>query len=407
MLPVEPLRRHGGWIALAASVSAYALVSLLVFHQPLHVGNRALRFFDLRVYRGAARLILHGRPLYGTAILRGFGFTYPPIAALVFTPLTLVAIGVGEVLVTALNLAALIGLLWLALRIRNRSSDREWVSSSMIPWVAAAALWLEPVTTTIGYGQINLVIAALVVYDFSRPDRANSKGAAIGLAAGLKLTPLIFVPYLWLTGRRRAAAVALGAFAATLAIGFALLPSDAARYWGSKVLDTARIGPLGDYANQSLQGALARLTGQASLGPGWIALIALIALAGLGAAVLAGRRGDEASGFSLCVISGLLASPVSWTHHWAIAVPVLFLLALEGFEQRSRAKLIAAAVVALIGYAYLPQRLQRLGLPGGLGQDTYVLIGLVAIAAACATELRAAPLGVTRRRAAPDVASTY
>jgi alpha-1,2-mannosyltransferase len=377
------LRRHGGWIALAASVCAYVLVSALAFHQPFHVGNRALRFFDLRVYRGAAHLVLHGTPLYTTPVLRGFGFTYPPIAALLFTPLNAMPVGVDEVLVGAVNVIALVALLRLAPRI----ATGRVVKWSAIALAAAAAFWLEPVTTTIGYGQINLVIAALVVYDLSRPDGARAKGAAIGLAAGLKLTPLAFVPYLWLTGRRRAAGVALGVFAATAAVGFALLPSDSAKYWGGKVFDTARIGPLGDHANQSLQGAVARLTGASGVGAGWLVVIALIGLAGLWAAVQAGRRGDEVRGFSLCVIAGLLVSPVSWTHHWAIAVPVLFLFARSAYEERSARRLAVAALVALVGYAYLPERV-HLGL---LARDAYVLIGLAVIAAGCVSEFGPLP----------------
>jgi hypothetical protein len=98
--------------------------------------------------------------------------------------------------------------------------------SVLLPLAAAATLWLEPITATLGYGQINLVIALLIVGEGSRRDSARSKGALIGIAAGLKLRPLIFVPYLLFSRRARPAFVALETFAATIAVAYAALPGD-------------------------------------------------------------------------------------------------------------------------------------------------------------------------------------
>lgn len=365
-----PWGARAGWLALATSLGAYVLLSVVILHQPFHVGDRALRFFDLRVYRGAARLILQGAPLYGHGIVHGLQFTYPPLAAIVLTPLAAGSLPVDELAMTGLGVVALVAVMSLTLRIANRPQH-------MVALAAAAALWLEPVTTALGYGQIDVLIALLVAFDVSRPDRAKTKGAAIGLAAGMKLTPLIFVPYLLLTGRRRAAALAAGVFALTVALGFAALPGDSAHYWGGAFAQSGRVGPAADYANQSLWGTLARLTGTSRFGLGALMVIATVAVLGLGGAVLAHRRGDEGTAFSLCAITGLLISPVSWTHHWVIAVPALVLLVVKGCEQRSAAKLGAAAVVAWIGYAYIPERARTGEL---LAVNCYVLIGLAAIA---------------------------
>jgi alpha-1,2-mannosyltransferase len=232
------------------------------------------------------------------------------------------------------------------------------------------------------------------LFDIARPDTAQSKGVAIGLAAGLKLTPLLFVPYLLLTGRRRAAGVATALFSATVAVGFAVLPSDATRYWGGAFLDPSRVGRIGDSSNQSLQGAIVRATGSSSLGLGWLAAVAAVAVLGLTVAVLASRRGDEGTGFSLCALTALLASPISWTHHWALAVPALFLFAVRAYERRSTTRLIAAASIAAIGYVYIPERISNpheLNLSAGalVAADPYVLIGLLAVGLSCAALHRA------------------
>lgn len=123
----------------------------------------------------------------------------PPFGAVVFTPLALAPLALDEVLVTAFGIVILFAILSLTLRMpscngSDAALDRTW-RHVVIPLAAAAVLWLEPITATLGYGQINLLIALLVVWDLSRRDRARGKGALIGIAAGLKLTPLIFVPY--------------------------------------------------------------------------------------------------------------------------------------------------------------------------------------------------------------------
>src|SRR5262249_52821726 len=105
---------------------------------------------------------------------------------------------------------------------------------------------------------INLVLLALVVGDLSLPDHIKGKGIGIGLAAGIKLTPLIFIPYLLFTRRATAAAVSALTFAVTAGLGFALLPDASAIYWGGKL---TRPGSKPFYLdNQSLNGVILRLT---------------------------------------------------------------------------------------------------------------------------------------------------
>jgi alpha-1,2-mannosyltransferase len=395
----DPIRnwRRGAWLALAVSCAAYMAVSL-AHHQAFHPWGR-LNYFDLRVYRGAARIVLGGGSLYQAGIWQWAPFTYPPFAALVFTPLALLPLAVDEVLVTIVGVVALFAVLSLALRL---PSSRDWeparerrMRSALAPAAMAAALWLEPVTSTLGYGQINLLIAWLIVYDLTRRDTARSRGALIGLAAGLKLTPLIFVPYLFLSGRRRAAAVALGAFASTVAVGYALVPDDSQQFWGGLFLDPKRVGGCCVPANQSLRGAILRLA--PSFGSGRLLGIALIVgAAGLALAVRASRRGDEAMGFSLCAVTGLLVSPVSWSHHWTLAVPALLLLGVKVCRGRSRIGIVAVAAILVIGYSYLPKLMGKPAFSPGSGHPVawtlaaapYVLIGLGALAVACVHELR-------------------
>jgi alpha-1,2-mannosyltransferase len=250
----------------------------------------------------------------------------------------------------------------------------------------------------LGYGQVNLLITLLIVGDLSRHDAANSKGAMIGLAAGLKLTPLIFIPYLFCSRRRRAALVALGTFASTVVLGYALLPDAATRFWGGLFLDSRRVGGAFIPGNQSLRGLILRLDPSFSSGA-VVAIAVIVGLVGVALAVLANRRSDEAIGFSLCALTGLLVSPVSWTHHWTLAVPALLLLGIRVVRRRPRVGIAAVAVVLLVGYSYLPKLMAKPALAPSRGLSVwwtlasapYVLIGLSALAFAAARETRRVP----------------
>jgi len=403
------------WLALLASIAAYVVVSITVFHHPFHVGLRKLRYFDLRVYRGAAERILHDRAIYGHPIARHLGFTYPPVTALALLPLTLASITVDSRVFTAINVVLLVCTLrWTVSlwRASNWAGGSRFVTG-LNDWTIAAgagalALWLEPVTTTLGYGQVDLIITALVVFDLHRSDTTRTKGAAIGLAAGLKLTPLIFIPYLLLSGRRRAALWSVGAFLGTIAVSLATVGGDALHYWTKVIFETRVVGAIADASNQSLQGVTARLAGSPSPGTLAMVLVALVAGVTVLLATRASRRGDDATGFWLCALASLLASPISWTHHWVLAVPALLLLVLSAYQQRSRLRWLAAGAVAALGYSYLPERLEgrHPRVPHGfwfsVASDAYVIIGLAAVICAALAMLRREELPPSAMFDAPD-----
>ena len=358
-------------------------------------------FVDLEVYRGGGQALLDGTRLYHLHYHGFLDFTYPPFAAVAFAPLTLAPLAVLKPIVTVVNIVLLPVVLRFALRLPPVSG---WLTGEQATRLAlvggAAAIWLEPMWSTLGYGQINVVIAALVLGDLARPDAARTKGLGIGLATGLKLTPGLFVVYLLLTRRYRAAAVSLAGFAATVAAGFALAPQAAADYWGGAFADPGRVGRIENAANQTLRGAFARLLHTLDVDAWWLGTAVAVGALGLALAARAGRRGDDACGFSLCALTGLLVSPISWSHHWVLAIPVLLLFAVRLHRRRRRWALAAAGLAAVVGYSQLIHwvphphpgplhaelHLDALQL---LAADAYVLIAVLALAGALLAGLRA------------------
>ncbi len=212
---------------------------------------------------------------------------------------------------------------------------------------------------TLFFGQINLVLLALVVGDLALPDRIKGKGIGIGLAAGIKLTPLIFIPYLLFTGRVKAAAVSAVTFAVTVGLGFAVLPHASAVYWGGKFAQLE--GKPFHLENQSLNGVILRLT---HAGPDthayWLVAAVVVGIAGLATSILASRRGHELLGLVTCGATALLVSPISWSHHYVYVVPAL-VLAAYGPRRLGYRILGAALVVGLFGW--WPLRLENVGGP--------------------------------------------
>jgi alpha-1,2-mannosyltransferase len=356
-----------------------------------------------RPHRLPLRRRLHGAHLYDLRFPGALAFTYPPFPALLFTGLTVPSPHAAHALLTGVSLLLLPLMLGFALRLRPLDAALSRERALCLALLASAlAVWLEPVWTTLRYGQIDLVIGALIFYDLSRPDGARWKGAALGLAVAVKLTPAIFALYLLLSRRVRAAARCAVVFLASVLIGFALLPGDSSAYWSGAFADSGRVGRIENAANQSLRGAIARLAHSGDVQALWLLAASLVGIAGLTLAVRAGRRGDEARGVSLCALTGLLVSPISWSHHWVLAVPALMLLALDARVRRSGRLLAAASVAALAALVHViwwvpvnhPRHSElHLGALQLLYADAYVVVAILALVIAGRSELRAAGRG--------------
>ncbi|MFF1640137.1 glycosyltransferase 87 family protein [Streptomyces sp. NPDC058246] len=289
---------------------------------------------DLMVYRAEGETVRAGGDLYALRTTEAhLPTTYPPFAALLFTPLTLLGTASMRTLATAGNLALLVAFVALSLRLVGHARvERVW-------WVAAAAVWCEPVWTTLRYGQVNLLLAVLVLWDLSRRPGRRWAGVGIGIAAAIKLTPALFAVLLLVTGvvehmrggsggpwlrHARGAAVA---FAGATLLAAAALPYDSWRFWSRMVFEAGRVGLVEDTANQSLRGVLARLLHTTEPGLWWGAAAALGGGAGLAVAVAAELRGRRAWATVSCAVTALLVSPVSWSHHWVWCVPMVLVLA--------------------------------------------------------------------------------
>lgn len=391
----EPGGRHSrvsGTRVFVAGCVLFALSAGALAAVDLTVTPGMWSMLDLRIYDWGGLIARHSGNLYGPPYPgQPTGFTYPPVAAvffLVLTYLPLTALKAAAHAATVVGLTLVIWLTWGAL---GYPRSRARLSGTMV--VGAAAIWAEPVQQTLAYGQINVVLMLLIVADLSLADRMRCKGVSVGLAAGIKLTALIFIPYLLLTRRFRAAGLALAMFAATIVLAWAWLPAQSVSYWAGRLFaDSGRLGNGAYVGNQSLRGMLLRLAGSGPPAAAiWAVAVVIVAAGGLLLAAAAARRGREVAGFLICALTGLLISPVSWSHHWVWVAPALVLAADTVVRARAQARsqrrrrvawgsvlgLLAVFWSRLIWAVPVPARQgQGLGGPWQLAANAYVLAGL-------------------------------
>ncbi|MGK5738998.1 glycosyltransferase 87 family protein [Micromonospora sp. URMC 103] len=367
-----------GVVLLAVAVSAFLAVAA-VRHG----------FFDLQVYYGALTWWVHdGGEIYD--YLRPFtqyGFTYPPFAALVMLPMAYVPWLVAIVIsVTATVAVTVVLFWWLVDPIARRAGWTRWFALAVALCLAAA---FEPMRETVNFGQVNMLLLFLVAVDLLRLLPAGNRwaGVGIGLATAIKLTPGIFIVYLLVTGRWRAAFTSMAAAAGATLVAAALFPDASREFWTAALWNTDRVGELAFVSNQSLRGVVARLDPEHPSTLAWLVLVLGTMALWAWRSRAAASAGDEATGLALTGAVMCLVSPVTWVHHLVWLLPVLILLvdnAMAAPARGRRRRLLLAA--ALVGYGLLVSRIvwawekDFTGLDGFLGSNTYVWISLALLA---------------------------
>ena len=363
-----------GVVVLAAAVAAFLAVAA-VRHG----------FFDLKVYYGALTFWVHdGGEIYdflkaGTQ----YGFTYPPFAALVMLPMAYlpwpaaITVSVAASVVTS---AVLIW--WLVDPIARRAGWTRWFALAVALCLAAA---FEPMRETVNFGQVNTLLLFLVAVDllWLLPAGNRWAGVGIGLATAIKLTPGVFIVYLLVTRRWRAAFTAMAAGVGATLVAAALFPDASREFWTEALWNTGRVGELAFVSNQSLRGVVARLNPEHPSTLAWLALVLATLAVWAWRSRAAVAAGDEATGLALTGAMMCLVSPVTWVHHLVWLIPGLILLvdnAMAAPARGRRRRLLLAA--AIIGYGFLISRIvwawekDFTGVDGFLGSNTYVWISL-------------------------------
>ena len=307
----SPSRWNPGTIGLycAAGIAA-AVLAVYLFAWARKYG------LDLRVYRDSANTFVDGRnPYLSTFTKSRLAFTYPPFALTVLSILTWGSFAVAQWLMWAVSIALTTAAVVIVLVDRgHQRSALLWCGS--FTWTCIAMLLFEPARSGLNYGQIEFVLMFLVVADTLLVP-APFRGVLIGIAAAIKLTPLIFILIFLVRRDRWSAARVVLSFVACTGLAWLLWPDLSRTYWLHDVALTGRVGRAAYGGNQSWYAILHRPPFPATgSGPMWVVLSIGTLLVGTFVAwrcVLTDRQSFAVISIALV---GLLVSPISWTHHW-------------------------------------------------------------------------------------------
>jgi alpha-1,2-mannosyltransferase len=294
----------------------------LCLHYLIKAGDAYL--LDLDVYREAAEVAWNGGDLYGLSYTDvGLPYLYPPFAILFLTPLALLSEVTAQVVWTAITLAAVIGY---ALICVENFAARRFHTATVATLTIAFTLAMEPTESGLNFGQVNIVLAMFLALDLSHRTGRLPQGVLTGIAAAVKLTPLLLVVYFLVTRRVKPALWTIGSFLACNAIAWVVFPKASWIYWAGTFLESDRVG-VSYISNQSINGMLQRMLGDtAGAQLAWFALAGVVTVAVMVVAHhLYGAYPHLTDGLVLATI--LLVSPISWTAHWILILPLLLVAA--------------------------------------------------------------------------------
>lgn len=363
-------------VVLVVIVAAFVLP-----HSPAHphwYGN------DAAVYWHGAKTFAHAGDLYAVQP-GGVYFTYPPFAALVFTPLVLLPLASAQTAVVLLGASLTVALTFVSCKAAG-IFRREFALGALA--VSAPAMLVYVSISGYVVGQVDALVALLVLVDTVRPEsRRLPRGVLVGLAIAVKVTPLVFLGAMLVRGRWRQAAVTAATAAGCVIVASMPRPQDLVTYLTSALGNTSHVGPVSVVQNQSLAGLVARANGSnaasltGSQRVAWV--LACLVVVGLGTYVVR-RLGDQVVPVTLAAaLVGVLVSPISWMHHWIWMVPAVVCLA--GVAVRRHDPLAGLlAVSGLVVCSYGPQwffpSVSPYSLVDLVGVDGLVIWGLVTLA---------------------------
>jgi len=331
--PDERSRRLGLLVLRAAAVASVVAGFLTFVVAPLR-GTFTGEFEDFGAYIAAAHAVATHADIYSQFIHQPpnvalSGFDYPPVVAFLLQPLSWVPPGVAATF-------------WLWLTIACTTAAAGIAAFELLPraWprlelTVLASFLYSAATYNYWHGQMNPVIFLLLALALRSwlHGQQTRFGVLIGVAASIKLAPILLVVLMVRRGWWRAAIACAATVAAGLALGIATLGFSTLHEYVTGVLPvlSAQDGWL---YNQSVSGVLNRLAGHAVLVPQpgstaitlatYAVLVAMLAL--LFFAVRPGTRSMQLRGaeFAAATLLMLLAGTVTWYPHYISAIIAVF-----------------------------------------------------------------------------------
>ena len=381
---------------------------------------------DFTVFTEAGAAFFDGRDPYEVHSPRGWYYLYPPLFALMVSPLSALDTESQVLAWYFLNCVMALGCFSEGRRLWRAVSDGIHPRFAQAVATCAILTAVLPFLDCMQAGQLGIAILLLLLRGFRLAILGGSwlsrfsGGLILALPAAVKLVPALPVAFLtyqasaaalswnrWRSATRNASALAAGVVAGGLLYLVAVPAAvigwqenlDYLDRWHRRIVTNERVGPnanfnIHSYRNQSLTNAVYlwdKTLGSESQtasskvekpdrpervvhGEVWLVILGLIVLMSTIGFVV-GRRADaldQAMSYSLACCGMLLVSPLAWGHYYMAEAPAVMLVPLWIWRRGLPRTAMAAAVVPMIlTWAYY------------LGMGTLGAIGLLGLGITC------------------------
>ncbi len=287
---------------------------------------------DLPSYHYAGRALIEGMDPYDPVDLnalagrRVFPYLYPPLLAMLWTPLAKMPLEIAHAIWQSVSLMALGASALLCIRLANPETPTTRAATVIAAFLVPLG---HPFYSAAQHGSLSVVLSFLLILFFERMHRGKeiTAGIVLAIACGLKGLPALLLVYLAVKRRFRALVVALIAGGVLLAASVSIVGLDLHLRFVVEVM--SQIGyavhsdlgfdPAYHPANQSLNGFLSNLF---DCGGNWGCSLAVVAICAAFALptlwLVSKRREIDGAEASALVFMLLLVSPITWLHHMVL-----------------------------------------------------------------------------------------
>ena len=360
------------WFGACATVALFAIAvgAFVLDVGLLSAMTDRLQMNDFGKFYYSARAFLDGTDMYASNPATTPKFAEapdlqflnmnPPHFHLLVLPFAALAPGRAVMLWVALSVAGLV----VSLLLIAREIGVEWTPVRVLATVSGTLIFAGTQSFFVtGQLSLLLLLAVTLCWIAARRGRWNAAAAWLGGCMSIKPFFLIFLPYLLLTRRFHAAAVAAGTAVVAVAAGLLTFGFGAYRAW------YAALAQSGAWAwtvmNASVNGLFQRtftvqpiatpVVVSPPLARSWIILAALIGIITLVVATRDRSRCAIDSAFALLLVAAQLVSPLGWIYYlWLPAGPIAALVWNSGSTRTLGRSAVgtAAGIVAAIGFAW-------------------------------------------------------
>jgi len=311
---------------------------------------------DFNVYYHASREVIAGHDPYKNSLTEWTPYLYPPLLAELLTPLALLPLSVAAYIWFLMSAFSVIATGAMCARMLPETRGPQWLVAA-----GAMVIVVRFVLDNLNLGQVNAIVTALAVAHVLLYARGKKfwSALALAIAVSIKLTPAILLVYHIAKLRLRYAIACIVLVGAITVLSFLPMGAAAPGAFGefaNRTLRNEQGYNLADSGNQSLRGALARLTatstdvtidngGSRIVFSGMTVLLSIIVFST--AVWGATRARDEmlaVAPFFCCVV---LLSPLSWKAHFIMLIlPLVQLSGAMSKASRTQRLFTAATLVA-------------------------------------------------------------